>query len=125
MAKRQLKWELSTDHMTVTWLENEEYLRFTFSDLPGYVDLEIEGMTFLFFRHGLKQKLADCIAGAAKNGATMEMQQAAMTELWEEFKKGNFSSRKTKAPTFTKAMILKLALDAGLNEESMAMLEEM
>lgn len=125
MAKRQLKWTLDSHGMKVAWLEAGTELFFEFKDLPSYGDPKAEGMTFLFFRHGLKQKLADCIAGTSKNGATVEMQQATMSNLWEEFCKGNFTSKKPKAQTFTKEMILKLALDAGLNEESMAMLEEM
>ena len=126
MAKRQLKWEMNDAGIKCNWLESEmKPLVFIFADLPGFELAPPEGITFSFFRHGLKQKLADCTAGASNNGATVEMQQATMSELWKEFCKGNFTSRKAKAPTFTKAMILKLALDAGLNEESMAMLEEM
>lgn len=126
MAKRQLKWEMHNKAIKVSWInETTSPLVFEFKDLPDYKEQLPIGITFEFFRHGLKQKLADCIAGAAKNGATIAMQQTTMTDLWAEFCKGNFTSRKAAVQKFTKADIAKQAKEVELSAEEMKVLEKL
>ncbi len=116
MAKRNITWTMDTGAMKVTF-KSEEFETFIFSDIKDY--MEPMGVTFELFRHGLKQKLADSVAGMAKDGKTPDEQIEVMNGVWNSICKGEFSTRKPKVKKISRPeMVAMLCGMEGVVEES-------
>ena len=82
-------------------------------------------IAFSMMRHGIKQVLADCVAGAGKRGDTVQMQVTTMTEVWNALKTGVRKERaNAKAPKLTPEQIASaIAQVPGMTPEMQAMMQ--
>jgi hypothetical protein len=104
---RQMTWELNQGSLVVRFLDGSEK-EFTFNEILDYV--EPAGVTFDLFRHGLKQKLADSVAGMKDNTTAEKLE--VMGKVWDTIVKGEWSIRKPAVPKVNVAEKMKLAKDA-------------
>lgn len=122
MAKRQLIWTMAEDnsHMSCKSVDNESITTdFVFDDIIDYEPITHK-VSFHLFRHGLKQILADTVAGA--KDATIEEKFDIMNAKWNDICNGKLTSRKAKAPKVTKKQAIeKLGDDA--TPEQLAMID--
>ena len=97
MAARQLTWNLEELKMTCTFADGTEFV----AEYKEIIDFEQnggKGIVHTLFQHGLKQKLADCVAGATKKGVSFEDQAVAMRKVWSNICAGKMTVRKAAAP---------------------------
>ncbi|KKS16776.1 MAG: hypothetical protein UU74_C0033G0008 [Candidatus Woesebacteria bacterium GW2011_GWA1_41_7] len=83
----RLGWTLNDNNMVVSF-PDETKITFEFTDMVGWKDSAMAKPIFEIFRHGLKQKLADTVAGMTKNGVAYPDQAKVMEEKWEEIRTG-------------------------------------
>lgn len=96
MAKRQLKWTFEKGGMVAQSVEDTELtLTFEFKDILDYEEVT-NPIVYHTMRHGIKQILADTIAGMKDD--TIEDKFKAMDVKWEAIRNGTFTTRKPKAP---------------------------
>ena len=123
MAKRTLKWNLREDSIKVQFVDSDAPEVFSFSEILGY-ETPLAGVTFELFRHGLKQKLADSVAGMGKKGYNATEQLEVMASVWESICKGEFSSRKSAVKKLTKADAI-AAVGENATPEALAIIEKL
>ena len=138
MAKKQIDWTVLTigegdnakvEGLSVTWLGAEEddtdlwNEKFFLADIEGAVG-GLDVVTEHLMLHGLKQKLADTIAGAKTKGWTLEDQVEVMTGKWADICAGKLTSRKSKVPKMTKAEAIR-KLGDNATPEMLAMVDLM
>ena len=125
MAKRTLKWNLSESNIKVQFVDSDVKETFSFGEILGYDNLPMfTGITFELFRHGLKQKLADSVAGMGKKGYNATEQLEIMASVWESICKGEFSSRKSAVKKLTKADAI-AAVGENATPEALAIVEKL
>lgn len=122
MAKKQLEWSVSETMMTVSFINSVpvERINFVFEDIKEYV--APVGIVAALFRHGLKQMLADSVAGAAKRGDSVKEQVGTMQGVWEAIRSGVKKERanaKEKAPKITEEMVRVNASALGQDADAM------
>jgi hypothetical protein len=84
--KARLNWAVDENQMVVRF-DVETSLTFVYAEIKDYVKVE-NPIVFGLFQHGLKQKLADCVAGMTKNGVSFKEQAKVMAEKWEDIRTG-------------------------------------
>ena len=122
MAKKQLEWSVSETQMTVNFINAVpvERVTFKFEDIKEYV--APVGIVAALFRHGLKQMLADSVAGAGKRGDKVSEQIATMNGVWDAIKSGVKRERanaKEKLPKITEEMVRANAAALGQDADAM------
>lgn len=96
--KARLNWVVDDEKMAVNWpgMDNMS-TSFYYNEIEGYVQPTCP-IVFGLFKHGLKQKLADSVAGATKRGDSFEAQEKTMCDVWEAVKTGKQKERANAAP---------------------------
>ena len=105
--KARLAWEVKDGSMVCTFPEVGK-LEFVFGKIEGYVPISCKIQHDLFV-HGMKQKLADCIAGMKDN--TWEERKKFMGEKWEEIYSGKARTRANSADPKLKQSDVFAAID--------------
>jgi hypothetical protein len=107
----RLAWIITEDNMTCTFPDGIKQV-FVYTDIKDWDKSHMEPLIMGLFQHGLKQKLADVVAGATKNGIGYPEQAKAMSDKWTDIKTGVSRERKNAAgPKVTLASAFE-AIDA-------------
>lgn len=120
--KARLNWTIGENSM-VCKFNAEISAEFKFADIKEWDKSHMEPLVFGLFQHGLKQKLADCVAGATKNGVSFADQKKTMMDKWEDIRTGVARERKNaKIDPLAEARAKLDAMEEGpLKEQAMAM----
>lgn len=121
MASRKLSWNVDGESLTVSF-DSGEKKEFTFSKIEGWIENSGKGVVHDLFVHGLKQKLADSVAGASKEGIVAKLQIETMEKVWDAICKGNMKTRVAK-PTLTKEALGEAFGALGIDTELAAKLQ--
>lgn len=96
--KARLNWVIDDEKMVVNWPSVPAMsTTFHYTEIEGYTKPEC-AIVFGLFKHGLKQKLADSVAGATKRGDSFEVQEKTMYDVWDAVKTGKQRERANAAP---------------------------
>ena len=96
--------------MTCTFADGSK-IEFRFDNIKDFDKNQGKGVVHELFKHGLKQKLSDCVAGATKNGISFAIQAKTMQKVWDGIKVGEMTMRKAAVPQ-VKLSDIRAKLDA-------------
>jgi len=131
MAKKVLDWKIETSNITVEWLDTDVKHAFEFTCLPMYDNMFVlEGFTTMvehrLFVHGLKQKLADSVAGLNRKGYSATEQLNIMLKVWNNLCDNKFTAKRKGGNKITREQALKKLEESGnMSEEMVALVEKM
>lgn len=110
----RLSWNITDTCMSVQCPDGTLSADMYYNTILGFEDVNIGGITFHLFKHGLKQKLADCVAGMTKNGVSYLEQVETIEAKWEEIRTGVVKVRKNaKVDPFAEARAKLAAMPEG------------
>lgn len=92
--KARLGWSIEASKMVCSFPDGTKS-EFVYGDIKEYI--APIGIVAELFQHGLKQKLADSVAGMTKNGIAYENQALHMESVWKSIKSGEAKSRSNSA----------------------------
>lgn len=108
MAIRQLKWELVEGGMIGTTVNDDHKLVVMYEDILDY-EVITNPISFHYFQHGIKQTLGDTFNTTVKDGTLAEKFES-MVAKWNDIMVGKLSTRKAKAPKFTRKQVMEILL---------------